>query len=954
MDEHAAKELREQLNEGLARSGMTAEQAAVRSELGRTTVSQTLNSTERVPTARTVAALARALRLDEQSLLRLRKAAAEGESSAADGSGRLIRDCDPLDLEVHPAGPVRDAARALPGYVRRAHDEALSTVIDAAAAGHSTMAVLVGSSSTGKTRACWEAIQPLAAGGWQVWHPYDPTRVDAALSGLNRVSPCTVVWLNEAQHYLDAGEQMAAAIHRLLTEPKHAPVLVLATLWPDYDVMYTHRPQPGQPDPHARTRELLAGRRIEVAAEFDDASLRKAENLAAAGDRLWAEVLAHDHRRRLAQHLAGAPELVRRYNELSAAARALTHAAMDARRLGVGPHLALAFLADAAPDYLNDDDLHILENEDWLERALSDLAKPVHGDLAPLRRIHSRRRRPRPTAGTTETGLTVPPEPRYRLADYLDQFGRRERRMSCPPLSFWEAAHTFITNPDELASLGRAARDRHRLFWAKAHYQRAAEVGNASVLVRLAEMRELDGDRDGAEAFYQRAADTGDTSAMVWLAQMRELDGDRDEAEALYHRAADAENISALVRLARIRERDGEDEKAEALYQRAASAGNTIALTRLAKIRERAGDHSEAELLAQRAAMTGDVTTLGELALMREQVGSRDEAELLALRAADAGDTVALRELAAMREGAGDREGAERLALCAADTGNALALAELAVMREEAGEHAEAERLAQAAAEFGNTIALVQIAEMREQAGNPNEAEAVYQCAANLGNASALVRLVGMREEAGDHDEAEILYQRAGDTGDAVALGELAIMRERTGDRNGAERLALRAAHSGNTIALVRLAEMRERDGYPEEAERLALCAGDASVLVLLAGRREEAGDHANAEALYQRAADTGNTSALLLLAERRERAGERDEAERLALRAADTRVLGQLALMREEAGDHGEAERLALRAADAGDTSAIAQLALVRQVASLWPLGLEPDGTPSTQGPMF
>ena len=99
------------------------------------------------------------------------------------------------------------------------------------------MVVLVGSSSTGKTRACWEAVQPLADQGWRLWHPFDPTRAEAALADLVRVEPFTVVWLNEAQHYLGAmesGERIAAALHSLLTEHERQPVLILATLWPEY------------------------------------------------------------------------------------------------------------------------------------------------------------------------------------------------------------------------------------------------------------------------------------------------------------------------------------------------------------------------------------------------------------------------------------------------------------------------------------------------------------------------------------------------------------------------------------------------------------------------------------------------------------------------------------------------------------------------------------------------
>lgn len=611
MNERVAEELRTQLNEGLARSGLSTEQAAVRSRLGRTTVSQALNSTDRVPTARTVAALAKTFRLDEQGLLNLQQAASGEEPIAVDGLGTPISECDPLDLEVHPAGAARDAAKTLPGYVRRAHDDALAEVVAAAAAGRSGMAVLVGTSSTGKTRACWEAVQPLAAAGWRLWHPYDPTHASAALHGLARVAPRTVVWLNEAQHYLDAGEQMAAALHGLLIDSDRAPVLVLATLWPDYDKLYADRPDLGMPDPHARTRALLSGRRVEVASEFDDADRRKAERLAKAGDLLWAGVLTHDHRGRLAQHLAGAPELVRRYMEVSPTAKALLRAAMDLRRLGVGPHLPLAFLTDAAEDYLHHEDLHLLEDEDWLERALAELAKPVHGDLAPLRRVHLRRQRHCPVAEVTAPAMP-PSEPSYRLADYLEQHGRRERRLFCPPLSFWDAAHEFLNDSDDLAKLGRAAQKRYRLSWAEALYLRAAD--NSTALTGLAEIREIFGDSDEAEALYQRAADAGDAAACERIAEIHEKTSRAPNTRASVpgiRITMDADDLaqfrlsSEFLRLSRSYEKDGKPGEAEAFYQRAADAGNVFALSQLALIREEVGDHSEAERLSILSANAG-------------------------------------------------------------------------------------------------------------------------------------------------------------------------------------------------------------------------------------------------------------------------------------------------------------------------------------------------------------
>lgn len=116
---------------------------------------------------------------------------------------------DPFDLEVHRPVEIDGAVGLplLPPYVPRGHDAELAEVVWAAAAGVSGLAVLVGDSSTGKTRACWEALTSLRhAGGWRLWHPIAPSRPEALQSDLARVEPRTVVWLNEAQEYLGGTE----------------------------------------------------------------------------------------------------------------------------------------------------------------------------------------------------------------------------------------------------------------------------------------------------------------------------------------------------------------------------------------------------------------------------------------------------------------------------------------------------------------------------------------------------------------------------------------------------------------------------------------------------------------------------------------------------------------------------------------------------------------------------
>ena len=132
---------------------------------------------------------------------------------------------DPFALEVHrPVEPdtPQPGLPVLPAYVPRDHDTFLAEVVAAAVAGVSGIVVLVGGSSTGKTRACWQALELLRGlePGWRLWHPIDP---QATLAGLPGIGPRTVVWLNEAQRYLDpadgTGEQVAAGLRELLLFP---------------------------------------------------------------------------------------------------------------------------------------------------------------------------------------------------------------------------------------------------------------------------------------------------------------------------------------------------------------------------------------------------------------------------------------------------------------------------------------------------------------------------------------------------------------------------------------------------------------------------------------------------------------------------------------------------------------------------------------------------------------
>ncbi|WP_432086182.1 helix-turn-helix domain-containing protein [Streptomyces sp. bgisy095] len=771
----ARTELRRRLTDGLAQAQLNQTQLAARAGLGRTTVSEALSSKKPVPKATTVAALSRVLKLPVEELLALRRDAEGdgGQRGEAPGPGRLIAEWEPHDLEVHAAGPRQTASdagetgtRALPGYVLREHDRVLGEAVRDVAAGRSGIVILVGTSSTGKTRACWEAVQPLAEKGWRLWHPFDPTRAEAALEDLYRVQPLTVVWLNEAQHYLGdraAGERIAAAVHHLLVTPERGPVLVLGTLWPEYLHQYTALPAPKEDDPHSRVRELLSGHTLTVPEAFDARALAAASAVAKGGDQLLADALTRASTDgRITQDLAGAPQLLNRYQHASPAARALLEAAMDARRLGVGLHLPQAFLIDAATDYLTDTDYDQL-TDDWAEQAFATLAQPVHGKQAPLRRTTPRttRRPPIPTP-RADAPASPPAGPVFRLADYLEQHGRTTRNRLCPPASFWHAAHTRLTHPDDLYNLSKAAGQRHRLQWAQLLSHHAADHGSTDALRLLADLRKKDGNWREAKRLLRQAADGGNVEALHDLAVMLHDAGDREGAQPLLQQAADGGNVDALSRLALMRERAGDREGAENLAQEAAGHGSTGALVLLALGRKEAG---RAEYLLRQAADHGSAIALFHLAIVREAAGDPDDAETLAQEAAAHGRADGLYRLAVSRDEAGDEEGADHFVRQAADHGSSDALYRLAVRQDEAGDKKGAERLFKQAADHGNAAALFQLALTREAAGDPEGAETLALEAADHHDPEAPYRLIMMREEAGDREGAKRLLRQTVDHG---------------------------------------------------------------------------------------------------------------------------------------------------------------------------------------------
>jgi len=895
--------------------------------------------------------------------------------SGSDGEwgGRPIEEWDPHDLEVHPAadlsgsthghrrGPSRTAV--LPEYVRRPHDGALADVVAAAELGTSGMVVLTGSSSTGKTRACWEALQSLAGTGWRLWHPFDPTHTEAALAGLARVKPRTVIWLNEAQHYVGdesgKGERVASALHALLADPARGPVLVLGTLWPDRATVYTSRPAPGGSDRHARTRELLAGRLIPVPEQFDELALEQAARLAAAGDPYLADTLPRAKNGRVTQDLAGAPELLQRYDTASPPAQALLSAAMDARRLGASLHLPWSFLVEAAQDYLTDEQFGALD-DGWEDQARDELGRPVHGDLSPLRRVRPRStHRSFPPGYVTVSGLAGP---LYRLADYLEQHGRDKRRLLCPPESFWQAALRHFDSV-ALRELARAAGRRERLRWEHRLYLRAADTGDARALYHLTDRLAKAGKTRAAEARLKPAADAGHSGALARLAILREQAGRQTEAEELAVMAAEASDSTVLLELAGMRAEAGNEPEAQRLCDLAVTFGHTPDLELFAEIQEEAR-HPQEELFYQAAADAGGAYSLLQLACRSQRAGKLQEAERLYHLVADADDDScrcsALHSLAEISEKAGKREEAEHLALSADATGNLgfSAVSWLAHLRSDAGDEAEAERLYRRAADAGDHSAARELANIRENVGDHDEAETWAHLAD--GHGSMLCGLANRRLKAGCEDDAERLYRLAAEAGDTTALVHIAERHAAVGEQTEADRILQRVFARHGTAHLDALVADRLRAGKKAEAERMYRVtaeAGNTHSMIQLAKMRHAEGDDTEAERLYMLAVDSRDHRAVEYIALRLEKAGKPYEAEHLVMTTSDDQFSSavlSLADFRGKTGDTAALDRLARKVADAGYTSTLAMIAeswgtpSQAKPARYWPHGLETDGRPS------
>ncbi|EME60925.1 SEL1-like repeat protein [Amycolatopsis decaplanina] len=624
-----------------------------------------------------------------------------------------IDDLDPFELEVHRAITALDATEAalpsLPRYVSRPHDDKLRQIVQRASEGTSEFIVLVGGSSAGKTRACWEAIQHLPA-GWTVWHPISPSPAQAVLDGLARVPPYTVVWLNELQHYLvspeaNVSELLAANVRELIRDRQRAPVLIMGTIWPEYLSGITNVPSPDEVDLHPQVRILLDDNKLPIPSRFSQEEL-VAVRTAASNDPRLRQAVAFSRFGEITQYLAAGPAMVERYQAAPSPAQAVINAVLDVRRLVDAQDSPRSFLEHAAPGYLSDSEWQSASGH-WLDQALTFAGAMCRGASGLVVR-----RRQKPGQSTTDN-------PGFTLSDYLAQWGRTSRYFEVPPAEFWQAARDHFADTAVLLSLGSAAADRWRLRHAAMLFERAAEFGNLQALVLLGEMHARSGNFEQAETHYHRAAKLGNSTAQIELARLLDARGKTENAERWLLAAADQHDARALQILAQLAESAGDNARAEQWLREAVEAAGitrTRPLRQLARLRAEAGDQREAAELRARAKNGVQTVTRRPLADIQQRSGGPDKLEQnlreriseaeSAGRSASASDLALLSEVC---EDKGNRDEAEALAERAALAGDPFAFEMLIVSRGRNGEEEEAVRLARRITDAGNANGLMMI-----------------------------------------------------------------------------------------------------------------------------------------------------------------------------------------------------------------------------------------------------
>ncbi|WP_155360467.1 hypothetical protein [Acrocarpospora macrocephala] len=487
-----------------------------------------------------------------------------------------IRDLSPRLLGIHravlPAGDIEPTdLPELTKYLTRVHDHRLRAVISSVKDGGSAaFALLTGESTTGKTRAMYEAVAALA-GDWPLIRPEDAEDLLRLLTK-STIQPRTVLWLNETQRFLygPSGQRVARLLISLLD--RASEVLVIGSMW-EHPYLSEFLARGRFPDGHASVRDLLEGpatARIPVPPNFEPEQLGR---LASDDPRLEAAAQASGEDGRLTQRLTGANELLDAYLHgglFSPVEHALITAALDARRLGHHRPLPAVLLEAAADGYLTDRQRP--GDPDWAVTALNNITSGVRtdGSRTDIRRTLTALTALRQRSG--DLGAYYEPE------DFLVQFALTGRWQVEPPRTLLEV---LVRHADP---------------------QSARTVGFY--------LQGIDYYRDAARAFQRAVMTLGDAysgSGLVEIIHQVDPASTADVSRWVVEQVSGGEGIGTLLET--LKDTGADDARSTLLAHAAVIAADVDTWSSVSVLRALADeDHEAAEAFALRApaAMTFD------------------------------------------------------------------------------------------------------------------------------------------------------------------------------------------------------------------------------------------------------------------------------------------------------------------------------------------------------------
>ena len=479
---------------------------------------------------------------------------------------RPVADAQPLDLGVHRTSRLEGAPQ-LPIYQARDADGAVSAQL-AEARESGGFVLLVGESTSGKSRCAFEAVQRELPDHWIIAPPaageLSPVLSHVSLPSSDRRK--WILWLDDLDRYLLPGGLDQGLLSALLDQQ----VVVMATMRSESYGNYSERSLQDTEVGVASARRL--GSRVLNLVEpvvlkrrWSEAEIsRLHDHLANADpDMRLVEAARHHGVHGIAEYLAAGPKLLdeflttRHRSGGNPRGAALVQAAIDLARAGISTPLPAETLLTLSSCYLNDGDASRLRAE-GPEQALNWATAIQYG----------------------VTGMLIATETAgcWRPFDYLVDATASATEVTDIPDEVWEAAVTHANGGSELLPVGRSAFRFGRLALAERCFSPLAAAGVNAAMHDLGFVQRERRPEHTWPLWYRTVAETGTPLQARALGTLHEIERQWDEAAACYERAAMQGDALAMRLRGAIAQRRSEKDECHDWYVRATEGGDAVAI----------------------------------------------------------------------------------------------------------------------------------------------------------------------------------------------------------------------------------------------------------------------------------------------------------------------------------------------------------------------------------------